>query len=54
MVKKDRRLLGSMSERVTFLWRDIILAELEKREEHVDLDELLHPGPVQVISRSLG
>ena len=44
-VKKDRRVLGGTSERVTLLWKETISSELEKRKEDVDLDELLCPGP---------
>ena len=43
-VKKDRRVLGGTSERVTLLWKETISSELEKRKGDVDLDELLCPG----------
>jgi len=44
-MKKDRRVLGSVSELVTILWKDIMSEELEKMKQPVDLEELLHPGP---------
>ena len=42
--KKSRRVLGSTSEQVTILWKDVISKELELRSKQINLDNLLHPG----------
>ena len=42
--KRNRRVLGSTSEQVAILWKDVISKELELRRQQINLDNLLHPG----------
>ena len=42
--KKDRRIMGSVSEEVNLLWTATISKELELRSKQVDFETILIPG----------